>query len=1008
MFESDVQLIHRILSGDEEAFSLLVQKHQKSVHALVWRKIGDFHIAEEITQDTFLRVYKSLATLKDPKLFAGWLYVIANRLCINWTQKNNPAMQSLEETPVAEIEASSWTHYLSARREGETTDLYCEIAQKLLQKLPESERTVVTLHYLGEMTTQEIGKFLGVSVNTIKSRIRRAKKRLQNEEELLISETLGSVQLPANLTENILRQVADLKPTSAPVGKPLLPWAAFGTAVILVMLLLGVSDQYLARFQKPYSFEAQSEPTVEIVDAPITLEIDAKPAVRHQVGRAFTGSKNGGNGLQASETVLTADMLADSVKFANSQWTSTDGPQGGTVLDIFATSERSLYAVAPSGIYKLTADATAWTLIDTSVPIGESPMPMAKYQDTLYITAADEVFTSTDAGNTWKALGTRPNGRAIGLIIVDKAQANDSQAEPVLYIALQDKGVFRSMGAGTPWTLLSDGLTDKRVSAVAAIGNTVFAGTNSGLYRLNSGTWEQLPVAPSEVIHSLVVHKNNLYVVTGHDLFTLGLLESRLREEGQLMRGYNASSSRIFYSPDLGESWLEITPKNKSPFVRTSRGMKLVVAGDTLLLLGANELRSRDGGQTWAPLRRDTDLFTLGDFSTVAIDERTFYNVSTAGIHRTTDGGESWQPFMTGMPGTRMLDLVAFNNRLYMHTGSDVFQSTDGGASWKNVPVKSGGDTFRTEKRAQYQGNFPLDSRLVAAGNTLYGIIPEEDDLRVFQLSVSNNVFVPIQKVPTFAGRSPSFNVWTREAFDFEVWTSVEEVEQSRLGDADEEGDPLPVTLYFTKTHWGAGGFAVNDETFYIECQRRLFKWKPGSQEWRNTRLIDTSEQPDNELNKGFKLAVSAETVYVGKRDGSLFQSLDSGESWKDVTANLPLQFTRFNEIIFVGTTVYVATDKGVLSSQAGEHWRVITDKIGTSIVIDRFAVDGATLYGAADTGIYRLAGDWQPLAPEVPDKVISLVVSNDRLYIATEKRGLFHISLGEAEWMESNIGGKP
>ena len=99
MVESDVQLIRRILSGDDAAFSTLVQKHQKSVHALVWRKIGDFHIAEEITQDTFLRVYKSLATLKDPNLFAGWLYVIANRLCINWSEKNSPAIQSLEDTP---------------------------------------------------------------------------------------------------------------------------------------------------------------------------------------------------------------------------------------------------------------------------------------------------------------------------------------------------------------------------------------------------------------------------------------------------------------------------------------------------------------------------------------------------------------------------------------------------------------------------------------------------------------------------------------------------------------------------------------------------------------------------------------------------------------------------------------------------------------------------------------------------------------------------------------------
>ena len=984
MVENDVQLIRRILSGDDEAFSLLVQKHQKSVHALVWRKIGDFHIAEEITQDTFLRVYKSLANLKDPNLFAGWLYVIANRLCSTWSKKNRSAVQSLEDTSIEEIEQSSYTHYLSEQREMEAADRHYEIAQKLLQKLPESERTVVTLYYLGEMTTKEIGKFLGVSVNTIKSRIRRAKKRLQNEEERLISEVLQAVHLPVDLTENILRQVADIKQAPAPVAKPLLPWTAFGAAAILVMLLLGVSNQYLTRFQKPYSFEAQSERTIEIVDAPITLDIDAKPAVRNQGGRASISSKNRGNGLQVSDTAAPTDTLETFPKLATSQWTQADGPQGGTVFDIFATAAKTLYAVTPIGIYRLTADATAWTLIDTSVPIGESPMPMAEYQDTLYIVSADAVFTSTDAGDTWKSLGYRPKGRAMGLIVV-----NEAEARLTLYLTLQDKGVFRSTDAGERWTRLNDGLTGKNVSTVAAIGNTVFAGTNSGLYRLHSDVWEPLDVAAAEVIHALVVDKNNLYVVTGHDLFTLGLLEARLRDAGQIVRSYNASSNRVFCSTDLGESWTEITPKNRSPFVTRPTGVRLVVAGDTLLLIGATELRSRDRGQTWTDLRRDKNFFTSDNFSSVAIDERTFYSVGASGIHRTTDGGESWQPFMNGIAGTRMLDLVAFNNRLYMHTGDAVFQSTDDGTSWKNVPLRP--------IKEQPHGDFSPDSRLVVADRTLYGIVPQAGDLRVFHLIVGSDMFVPLHKIPTLARRFPSFNTWTREGFAFDISTSVEEVNQSH----DEEGESLPVTLYFMKKRWEAGGFAVSGETFYMECQRRLFKWKSGTQEWKNTKLIDTSVQPDTELDSGFKLAVSAETVYVGKRDGRLFQSLDGGDSWRNVTASLPLQFTRFNEIIFIGATVYVATDEGVLSSQPREHWRVITDKGGTPIVIDRFAVDGTILYGAADTGIYRLEGEWQQLTPEVPDKVISLVVSSNKLYIATQRRGLFHISLGETEWME-------
>ena len=118
MVENDVQLIHRVLSGDEEAFSALVRKYQKSVHALAWRKIGDFHIAEEIAQDAFLQAYKNLATLRNPNQFAGWLYVIANRLCLKWLQKKKPALQSLDDASVTEVEAFSYRRYVSEQREG--------------------------------------------------------------------------------------------------------------------------------------------------------------------------------------------------------------------------------------------------------------------------------------------------------------------------------------------------------------------------------------------------------------------------------------------------------------------------------------------------------------------------------------------------------------------------------------------------------------------------------------------------------------------------------------------------------------------------------------------------------------------------------------------------------------------------------------------------------------------------------------------------------------------------
>ena len=142
MVDEDVQLIHRILSGNDDAFSTLVEKYQKGIHAFAWRRMGDYHYAEEITQDAFVQVYKNLSTLRNPYQFAGWLYVIANRLCLKWLQKKKMKVQSLEDTPMAEIEQYSYNKYILNQRETNARESSLEIVKKLLDKLPESEQTV--------------------------------------------------------------------------------------------------------------------------------------------------------------------------------------------------------------------------------------------------------------------------------------------------------------------------------------------------------------------------------------------------------------------------------------------------------------------------------------------------------------------------------------------------------------------------------------------------------------------------------------------------------------------------------------------------------------------------------------------------------------------------------------------------------------------------------------------------------------------------------------------------
>ena len=202
MRNNTAELIQRILAGDDAAFTCLVKKYQRRVHALAWRKIGDFHIAEDITQETFLQVYRKLATLKDPSQFPGWLYVIANRCCLKWLRKKRVEVQSMEEIDIAMAERSSYTRYVAAEQAESAAETKRELVKNLLSKLKESDRTVITLYYFGEMTYAEIGEFLGVSVNTVATRLYRARERLKMYEPM-IREAFGSFQLSPNLTENI-------------------------------------------------------------------------------------------------------------------------------------------------------------------------------------------------------------------------------------------------------------------------------------------------------------------------------------------------------------------------------------------------------------------------------------------------------------------------------------------------------------------------------------------------------------------------------------------------------------------------------------------------------------------------------------------------------------------------------------------------------------------------------------------------------------------------------------
>ncbi len=346
MKRNDVDLIHSILSGDDSAFAELVQRYQKQVHALAWRKIGDFHIAEEITQDTFLKVYQRLSTLKKPHRFAGWLYVIATHCCQDWLRKKQISSETLENFNSEDLQPEAYSRYVAEQQEKTNVEEQRKVVKKLLSTLPESERTVITLYYFGEMTCEKISEFLGVSTNTIKSRLRRARNRLKNEEAM-IREAITRFKISPTLTENIMQEVSRLEPTTPAASKPLIPWTIGASSVVFIMLLLGFGNQYLGLFQKPYSLEAQTETTVELVDARVIQNLDADLSVLNQLNQQ-NADRDGRENADDEKSNQASGSISDYTR-----WNLPEGAKRkfgkGRITDIQLSPDSTRIAIADTG-----------------------------------------------------------------------------------------------------------------------------------------------------------------------------------------------------------------------------------------------------------------------------------------------------------------------------------------------------------------------------------------------------------------------------------------------------------------------------------------------------------------------------------------------------------------------------------------------------------------------------------------------------------------------------------
>ena len=171
---SDAELVELILKGNQEVFSVLVERYKDAVQNLAYRMLGNATEAEDITQETFVRAYTQLATYKPVHKFSTWLLSIASHLAIDQLRRRRFLALPLEDVPFLEWIVDVGISPEQSALQGEQQD---EI-QSYLERLPGKYRAVIILRYWYDFSYDEIATALKLTPPLVKARLHRARELL--------------------------------------------------------------------------------------------------------------------------------------------------------------------------------------------------------------------------------------------------------------------------------------------------------------------------------------------------------------------------------------------------------------------------------------------------------------------------------------------------------------------------------------------------------------------------------------------------------------------------------------------------------------------------------------------------------------------------------------------------------------------------------------------------------------------------------------------------------------
>jgi RNA polymerase sigma-70 factor (ECF subfamily) len=188
---TDKEVISRILLGEPALFSLLVERYQNYVFTLVLRFTDSREDAEEISQDIFVKSFRSLADFRGESKFSTWLYTIVRTSCITFLRKKKLDTTSIDnERTLIQLE----NHESGFKANTIEQKSRYAMVNEAIRLLSPDDAQVITLFYQGEQSLEEIGRIMGLEPNTVKVKLHRARHRLKEKMEKYFSVEVSELQ----------------------------------------------------------------------------------------------------------------------------------------------------------------------------------------------------------------------------------------------------------------------------------------------------------------------------------------------------------------------------------------------------------------------------------------------------------------------------------------------------------------------------------------------------------------------------------------------------------------------------------------------------------------------------------------------------------------------------------------------------------------------------------------------------------------------------------------------